>query len=72
MIIIIIILTGNGFLPGGSGTTIRHNTRTTHIKQNNTTLKRNIAHKTTQTIKDTRHTMNTMQIQLQTKQTPGL
>jgi hypothetical protein len=40
------ILTANGILPGGSDTTIRHNT-------NNTTIKRNTAHKTTHTIKDT-------------------
>jgi hypothetical protein len=25
------ILTANGFSPGGSGTTVRHNTQTTHI-----------------------------------------
>jgi hypothetical protein len=30
------ILTANGFLPGGSGTTIKHNTQITHITQNNT------------------------------------
>jgi hypothetical protein len=35
-------------------TTIRHNTQITHITQTNT------AHKTTQTIKDTLHTMNTI------------
>jgi hypothetical protein len=29
-------LTENGFLPGGSGTTIGHNTQITHITQNNT------------------------------------
>jgi hypothetical protein len=29
-------LTANGFSPGGSGTTIRHNTQITHITQNNT------------------------------------
>jgi hypothetical protein len=34
--IIIIILTANGFLPGGSGITIRRNTQITHITQNNT------------------------------------
>jgi hypothetical protein len=34
----IFILTANGFSPGGSGTTIRHNTQTTHITQNNTTI----------------------------------
>jgi hypothetical protein len=27
------LLTANGFLPGGSGTTIRHDTQTTHITQ---------------------------------------
>jgi hypothetical protein len=47
------------FLPGDSGTTIRRST------QNNTPhSNRNTAHKTTQTIKDTLHTMITMQIQL--------
>jgi hypothetical protein len=45
-----------GFLPGGSDTTIRHNTQITHITQSNT------AHKTTDAIKDTLHKMNTMQI----------
>jgi hypothetical protein len=59
IIIIIIHLTANGFLPGGSGTTIRHNTQITHITQNNTTIKRNTAHKTTHTINDTLHRMNT-------------
>jgi hypothetical protein len=28
--------TANGFLPGGTDTTIRHNTQITHITQNNT------------------------------------
>jgi hypothetical protein len=36
-----------------------------------TTLKQNTAHKTTQTIKDTLHTMNTMQIQLKLQQSAG-
>jgi hypothetical protein len=36
----IFILTANGFSTGGSGTKIRHNTQTTHITQNNTTIKR--------------------------------
>jgi hypothetical protein len=36
MLLLLFILTANGFLPGGSGTTIRHNTQITHIKQNNT------------------------------------
>jgi hypothetical protein len=31
-----IYLTENGFLPGGSGTIIRHYTQVTHITQNNT------------------------------------
>jgi hypothetical protein len=59
------ILTANGFSPGGSGTTIRHNTQITHITQNNTTIKRNTAHKTTHTIKDTLHRMKIQQSQLQ-------
>jgi hypothetical protein len=49
-LIIIIILTANGFSPGGSGTTIRHNTQTTHFTENNTTIKRNIVYKITHTI----------------------
>jgi hypothetical protein len=53
------ILTANGFLSGGSGTAIRHNTQITHNTQNNTTLRRNIVYKTTHTIKDTVHRMNT-------------
>jgi hypothetical protein len=44
----IFILTANGFSPGGSGTTIRHSTQTTHITQNSTTIKRNTVHKNTQ------------------------
>jgi hypothetical protein len=46
-IIYIFILTANGFSPGGSGTTIRHNTQTTHITQNNTTIERNTVYKNT-------------------------
>jgi hypothetical protein len=46
---LLFILSANGFLPAGSGTTLRQNA----------------AHKTTETIKDTLHTMNTMRIQLQ-------
>jgi hypothetical protein len=37
----------------------------THITQNNTTIKRNTAHKTIHTIKDTLHRMNTNKSQLQ-------
>jgi hypothetical protein len=33
---VLFILTANGFLPGGNGTTVRHNTQMTHITQNNT------------------------------------
>jgi hypothetical protein len=58
--IYIFILTANGFSPGGNGTTLRHYPQTTHITQNNTTIKRNTVHKNT-------HTMNTlhrMKIQL--------
>jgi hypothetical protein len=54
-----VTLTANGFSPGGSGTTIRHNTQITHITQNNTTIKRNTEHKTTHTI----NTLNRMKIE---------
>jgi hypothetical protein len=56
IIIIIIIIylfiylinyTASGFLPGGSGTTVRHNTRMAHQ------IKINTAHKTTHTTKET-------------------
>jgi hypothetical protein len=47
LLLVSFILTANGFLPGGSGTTIRHNS---HITQNNKKIKRNTAHKTTHTI----------------------
>jgi hypothetical protein len=33
---VLFILTANGFLPLGSGTTIRHNTQIAHKTQNNT------------------------------------
>jgi hypothetical protein len=49
----IIIIIANGGLPGSSGTIMGHNIQITHITQNKTTLKRNTAHKTTHTIKDT-------------------
>jgi hypothetical protein len=58
------ILTANGFSPGGSGTTIRHNTQTTHITQNNTTFKQNTVHKNTHTM-NTLHRMKIQQSQLQ-------
>jgi hypothetical protein len=50
-----------GAIPGGSGTTIRHNTQI-HISHNITHhAQKNTAHKTTQTMKDSLHTMNTTQ-----------
>jgi hypothetical protein len=55
------LLTANGGLPGGSGYTIRHNKQIIQITQNNTTIKRNTAHKTTHTIKDTLHRMHTVE-----------
>jgi hypothetical protein len=62
---IIIYLNCKWVLPGGSGTTIRHNTQITHITQITHHTQTNTAHKTTQTIKETLHTMNTMQMHLQ-------
>jgi hypothetical protein len=59
IIFLLFILTANGFLPGGSGNSIRHKKQIKHITQNNTMIKRNTAHKTTHTIKDTLHRMNT-------------
>jgi hypothetical protein len=47
-----------GFYPG-QWFRIRHNKPITHITQNNITIKRNTAHKTTYTIKDTLHRKNT-------------
>jgi hypothetical protein len=61
LLLLLFILTANGFSPGGSGTTMRHNT---HITQNNTTIKRNTALKTTHTI-NTLHRMKIHQSQLQ-------
>jgi hypothetical protein len=52
VVLLLFILTAYGFLPGGSGTTLRHTT------QINRTIKRNIVHKTTHTI-NTLHRMNT-------------
>jgi hypothetical protein len=52
------------FLPGGSDTTVRQNTQTSHKITHNTKKER--AHKTTQTIKDTIHKMNTIQIRFTT------
>jgi hypothetical protein len=59
-LILLSIWTANGGLPGGTGTTISHNTQkyTYHTKQH-TTLKQNTAHKATQTLKDTLQTMDT-------------
>jgi hypothetical protein len=44
IIILLFILTANGVSPGGSDTTIIHNTQSTNITQNNTTIKRNTAY----------------------------
>jgi hypothetical protein len=44
IIINLFILTANGFLPGGSGTTIRHNTQIIHITRNNTPRSNKIQH----------------------------
>jgi predicted metalloprotease len=63
IIIYVFILNADEFLPGGSGTTVRHNTQITH-----TTLKQNTAHKTKQTKKDLLHTNNTVEIKLQLQQ----
>jgi hypothetical protein len=60
LLLLLFNLTANVYLPGGSGTIIRHNTQITH--------KQNIAHKTSQLIKDTLHTLHTMQILLQLQQ----
>jgi hypothetical protein len=42
--ILLFSLSAYGFLPGCSGTTIRHNTQTTHITQNNTPHTNNTHH----------------------------
>jgi hypothetical protein len=55
----VIYFTAYGFLSGGRGKTKRYNKQITHITQNNITIKRDTAHKTTHTIKDTLHRMNT-------------
>jgi hypothetical protein len=65
LFIYLFILTAIGVSPGGSGTTIRHNT------QNYTTIKRNTAHKTTHTI-HTLHRMKIQQSQLRTCSAFGL
>jgi hypothetical protein len=62
LLLLLFILTANEFLSGGSGTTIRHNTQITHIIQNNTTIKRNTAHKSTHTI-HTLHKMNKLSLE---------
>jgi hypothetical protein len=64
--LLLFILNSNGLSPGGSGTTVKHNTQTTHITQNNTTIKRNTVHKTTHTI-NTLHRMKIQQSQLHTR-----
>jgi hypothetical protein len=51
-------LTAVGVLPGGSGTAIRHNTQDTKHTKYHTALKEDRAHKATQTIKNTLHTIH--------------
>jgi hypothetical protein len=57
-ILLLFILTANGYLPGGSGNTrtIRHNKQITNVTQNNTTIKKTANYTY---IKDTLHRMNT-------------
>jgi hypothetical protein len=62
IILIVFILTANGFLPGGCRTAIRHNTQITHITQNNTTSKQNTAQKFTHTI-HALHKMNNLSLE---------
>lgn len=62
--LLLFIWTANGVLPGDSDTTARHNKQITHNTQNNTPHWK----KTEHTMKDTMHTMNKMQIQLQPQQ----
>jgi hypothetical protein len=57
LLLLLLILTANGVLPGGSGNTIRQNKQITHITQNNTTIKQNSTQN--YTTKDTLHRMNT-------------
>jgi hypothetical protein len=59
IILLLFILTANGFLSGRSSTTIRHNTQITHIAHNNTMIKRNTAHKFTHTL----HKMNKLSLE---------
>jgi hypothetical protein len=61
-IYLLFTLAANGVLPDGSGTYYTHPTK----KHN--TLKQNTSHETTQTMKDTPHTVNAMQIQLKLQQ----
>jgi hypothetical protein len=44
-LLLLFILTANGYLPGGSGTTIRHNKQIKHITQNYTNDKGHMTHK---------------------------
>jgi hypothetical protein len=53
---LLFILTANGFLPGGSGTTIRHNTQGTHITKLTHHAQTKHSAQTKQAIRDTLHT----------------
>jgi hypothetical protein len=66
LLLLLFTLTANRFLPGGSGTTIRHNTQITHTTQNNTALKQNITQIYTNNEGHTTHNeYNAIQLQLQ-------
>jgi hypothetical protein len=64
LLLLLFILTANGFSPGGSGTTIRYKTQIAYISQYNITIKRNTAHKSRHTI-NTLHRIEIQQSQLQ-------
>jgi hypothetical protein len=61
LLLFLFLLTANGFLTGGSATTIRHSTQMTHITQNNTTVKRNTARRSAHSI-HTLHKMNKLSL----------
>jgi hypothetical protein len=45
--LLLLLLTANGFIPGDSGATLRYNHKTTQITQNNTPHSKKTAHKIT-------------------------
>jgi hypothetical protein len=58
-LLLLFILTANGILPGGNGTTIRYNTQI-HISHKITHTAQNTAYKATQTITDMLNTVHMM------------